>query len=167
MVARRNYQFFFSINRQIEAKNYCTAIEPPLLLFLRVVVQETLEKSKYVKKRKKINCRWILVVISIKERTITVIGPLVQNTMWADASARKGVQVGLEIMRWKFNVQVQHMTKVKITHVKQPNAISCGAMVCYYAEKIINNDIFLFYVCTLHRRIQTLVKHIRWSFLWM
>ena len=49
--------------------------------------------------KKKINCRWILVVISIKEGTITVIGPLVQNTMLADASARKGVQVGLEIMR--------------------------------------------------------------------
>ena len=39
------------------------------------------------------------------------------------------------------------MTKINITHVKQPHAISCGAMVCYYAEKIISGNIFwLFYV---------------------
>ena len=82
------------------------------------------------------NCHWILVVVSIKERTIAVMDPLVKNTIWADASVRKGVEVGLEIMRLKFNVQGQHMTKFNITHVKQP-------------------------VCTLQRRIQGLVKHQR------
>ena len=39
------------------------------------------------------------------------------------------------------------MTKINMTHVKQPNAISCGAMVCNYAEKIIKDNMFcLFYV---------------------
>ena len=45
------------------------------------------------------NYHWILVVLSIKERTIAVMDPLVKNTMWADASVRKDVEVGLEIMR--------------------------------------------------------------------
>ena len=93
------------------------------------------------------NRYWILVVVSIKERTIAVMDPLVKNTVWADASVRKGVAVGLEIMRLKFNVQAQDMTKINITHVKQPDAINCGAMVCHYAEKIISGNIFwLFYV---------------------
>ena len=68
--------------------------------------------------------------------------PLVKNTVWVDASVRKGLNVGLEIMRLKFNVQAEDMTKINITHVKQPDAISCGAMVCYYAEKIISSNIF-------------------------
>ena len=108
------------------------------------------------------NCHWILVVVSIKERTITVMDPLAKNTMWADASVRKNVEVGLEIMRLKFNVKAQHRTKINIAHVKQSDAISCGAMVCYYAEKIISGNIFwLFYVCALQRRIQGLVKYQR------
>ena len=61
------------------------------------------------------NCHWILVVFSIKERTIAVMDPLVKNTVWADASVRKGVDVGLEIMRLKFNVQAEDMTKMIIT----------------------------------------------------
>ena len=93
------------------------------------------------------NCHWILVVVSIKERTITVMDPLVKNAMWTNASVRKGVEVGLEIMRLKFNVQAQNMTKINITHVKQPDAINCGEMVCHYIEKIISGNIFwLFYV---------------------
>ena len=93
------------------------------------------------------NCHWILVVVSIKERIIAVMDPLVKNTVLADASVRKGVAVGLEIMRLKFNVQAQDMTKINITHVKQPDAIICGAVVCYYAEKIISgNNFWLFYV---------------------
>ena len=79
--------------------------------------------------------------------------------MLADASVRKRLEVGLEIMRLKFNAQAQHMTKINITHVQQPDAVSCGAMVFYYAEKIISGNIFWsFYVCTLQRRIQGLVK---------
>ena len=93
------------------------------------------------------NCHWILVVVSIKERTIAVMDPLVKNTMWTNAFVRKGVEAGLEIIRLKFNVQAQDMTKINITHVKQPDAINCGAMVCYYAEKIISGNIFwLLYV---------------------
>ena len=93
------------------------------------------------------NCHWILVVVSIKERTIAVMDPLVKNAMWTNAFVRKGVEAGLEIMRLKFNVQAQDMTKINITHVKQPDAINCGAMVCYYAEKIISGNIFwLLYV---------------------
>ena len=64
--------------------------------------------------------------------------PLVKKIMWADASVREGVEVGLAIMRLKFNVQVQNTTKVNITHLKQPDAINCGTMVCYYAEKILH-----------------------------
>ena len=64
------------------------------------------------------------------------MNPLVKNTMWADASVRKGVEVKLEIMTLKFNIQTQHVTKVNITQVSQPDAISCDATVCYYAEKI-------------------------------
>ena len=45
------------------------------------------------------NYHRILVVLSIKERTIAVMDPLVKNIMWADASVRKDVEVGLEIMR--------------------------------------------------------------------
>ena len=44
--------------------------------------------------------------------------------------------------------------------MKKADAISCGAMVCYYAEKVIYGDIYiyiyiyiLFYVYTLQRRI--------------
>ena len=44
------------------------------------------------------NCHWILVVVSIKERTIAVLDPLVKNTMWGDASVCKGFKVELEIM---------------------------------------------------------------------
>ena len=45
------------------------------------------------------NCHWILVVVSIKERTIAVMDLLVKNTVWADTSVHKGVDVGLEIIR--------------------------------------------------------------------
>ena len=86
------------------------------------------------------SCHWILVVVSIKERTIAVMDLLVKNTVWANTSVRKGVDVGLEMIRLKFNVE--DMTKINVTHVKQPNAISCGAMVCYYAEKIISGKFF-------------------------
>ena len=68
--------------------------------------------------------------------------PLVKNTMWAHASVRKGFEVGLEIMRLKFNDQAQHMTKINIAHVKQPDAKSCGEIVRYYAEKIIRGNVF-------------------------
>ena len=94
------------------------------------------------------DCHWILFVVSIKERTIAVMNPFVKNTMWADASVRKGVEVELNIMRLKVSVQAQDMTKVNITHVKQPDAISGGARVCYNAEKIISGNIFCFF--TLH-----------------
>ena len=86
------------------------------------------------------------MVVSINERTKAVMDPLVKNTMFANASVQKGVEVGLEIRRLKFNVQVQHMTKVNTTNVKQHDAISCGAMVCYYEGKIINGHIFVFYL---------------------
>ena len=56
----------------------------------------------------------------------------------------KGVEVGLEIMRVKFNVQAQHITKVNFTPTKQPDAISSGALMCYYAGKIINGNIYIF-----------------------
>ena len=99
------------------------------------------------------NCHWILVVVSIKERTIAVMDPLVKNAMWTNAFVRKGVEAGLEIMRLKFNVQAQDMTKINITHVKQPDAINCGAMVCYYAEKIISGNIFWFFYVAHFRGI--------------
>ena len=54
----------------------------------------------------------------------------------------------LDIMRLKFNVQAQYKTKVNITHVKQRDSVSCGTIVCYYTEKIINGN-FLF-VLRLH-----------------
>ena len=34
--------------------------------------------------------------------------PLVKNTMWVNASVRKGFEVGSEIMRLTFDVQAQH-----------------------------------------------------------
>ena len=48
---------------------------------------------------------------SIKERTIVVMDPLIKNTMGTDASVCKGVDVGLNIKKWKCNVQTQHMAK--------------------------------------------------------
>ena len=54
----------------------------------------------------------------------------------------------MDIMRLKFNVQAQYKTKVNITHVKQRDSVSCGTIVCYYTEKIINGN-FLF-VLRLH-----------------
>ena len=67
--------------------------------------------------------------------------------MWADASVHKGVEAELEIMRLNFDIQAQDMTKINITHVKQPDAISCVVIVCHYAGKIISGNIFwLFYV---------------------
>ena len=50
------------------------------------------------------NCYWILVVVSIKERTIAVMDPLVKNTIWANASVHKDVEFVLEIMRLKFKI---------------------------------------------------------------
>ena len=102
------------------------------------------------------NCHWILVVVFIEERTIAVMDPLVKNATWADASVRKVVEVGLEIMRLKLNVQAQDITKINIVHVKQPDVIRCGAVVCYYAEKIISGNIFwLFYVAHFRGVLRT------------
>ena len=72
------------------------------------------------------NCHLILVVVSIKERNIVVTSPLIKNTVWADASVRKGVDVGLEIIRLKFNVQDEDMTKINTTHVKQSTLRNIG-----------------------------------------
>ena len=71
--------------------------------------------------------------------------PLVKNTMWADASVRKGVEVALEIMRLKFNVQAQDITKLDITHVKQPVAVQW----CVTMQKKLSGVIF-FGCFTLH-----------------
>ena len=60
--------------------------------------QDILRKSMIIIPFNPNNCSWILVVVSIKERTIAVMDPLVKNTVWADASVRKGVGNGLEIM---------------------------------------------------------------------
>ena len=146
--ARRNYNFFFyQLTNRNEELLYCDSTAT-------LVVSEDksfrkLWKDQDISKKSMIiipfnpnNCHWILVVVSIKERAIAVMDPHVKNSMWADASVRKGVEVRLEIMRLKFNDQAQYMIKIYITHVKQPDAISCGAMVCYYAEKIISCNFF-------------------------
>lgn len=56
---------------------------------------------------------------------------------------RKTVEVGLEIIRSKYNVYTQQMTKDNIINAKQSDAIGCVVMVFYYAEKITNDDIFV------------------------
>ena len=42
------------------------------------------------------------------------------------------------------------MTKVNVIHVKKSDTISCGAMVCYYTEKVIYGNIYIFFVLHLH-----------------
>lgn len=56
---------------------------------------------------------------------------------------RKTVEVVLEIVRSKYNVYTQQMTKDNIINVRQSDAIGCVVTVFYYAEKITNDDIFV------------------------
>ena len=143
--------FFYQLTNRKEELPYCDSTAA-------LVVSEgrsfrKLWKDQAISKKSMIiiplnpnDCHWILFVVSIKERTIAVMNPFVKNTMWADASVRKGVEVELNIMRLKVSVQAQDMTKVNMTHVKQPDAISCGGRVCYNAEKIISGNIFCFFI---------------------
>ena len=96
--------FFYQLTNRNEELLYCNSTAA-------LVVSEgksfrKLWKDQDISKKSMIiipfnpnNYHWILVVLSIKERTIAVMDPLVKNIMWADASVRKDVEVGLEIMR--------------------------------------------------------------------
>ena len=93
------------------------------------------------------NSHWILIVINIERKTIAVLDPLVTDTVWTGTSTCKGFQVGMDIMKLKFNIDFQDVKKVNIKHHKQPDGISCGVLVCFYAEQIIKGSkSFVFYV---------------------
>ena len=87
------------------------------------------------------NSHWILVVVNISERTIGVLDPLTTDTHWTDTSVQRRYRIGLNLMQMKFGLT--NVKRVNIRHVKQPDNSSCGVLVCYYAEQMINGNVFL------------------------
>ena len=86
------------------------------------------------------NCHWILVVVNISERANGILDSLATDTHWTNTSVQRGYRIGLSLMQMKFGLTKQ----VNIKLVKQPDNSSCGVMVCYYAEQIINSNVFLY-----------------------
>ena len=89
------------------------------------------------------NCHWILVVVNISETAIGSLDPLETDTHWTDTSVQRGYRIGSSLMQMKFGLK--DVKQVNIRHVKQPDNSSCGVMVCYYAEQIINVYVFLYF----------------------
>ena len=85
------------------------------------------------------NCHWLLVVLKIHRKEISALDPLLADTNWSDKSIQKGYRVGSTIMEIKFGIN--NATKANVKHTKQSDSISCGVMICYYADQIINGNI--------------------------
>ena len=64
------------------------------------------------------NSHWILIVINIERKTIAVLDPLVTDTVWTGTSTCKGFQVGMDIMKLKFNIDFQDVKKVNTLKVQ-------------------------------------------------
>ena len=84
------------------------------------------------------NCHWLLVVLKIHRKEISVLDPLVADTNWSDKSIQESYRVGSIIMETKFGIN--NATKANVKHTKQSDSISCGVMICYYADQIINGN---------------------------
>ena len=79
-----------------------------------------------------------MIVLKIHRKEISVLDPLVADTSWFDKSVEKGYQVSSIIMETKFGIN--NATKANVKHTKQPDNISFGVMICYYADQIINGN---------------------------
>ena len=75
-------------------------------------------------------------------RAIGVLDLLATDTHWTDTSVQRGYRIGLSLMQMKFGLT--YVKQVNIRLVKQPDNSSCGVMVCYYAEQIVNGNVFLY-----------------------
>ena len=84
------------------------------------------------------NCHWLLIVWKIHRKEILVLDPLVADTNWSDKSFQKVYRVDSIIMETKFGIN--KATKANVKHTKQAGSISCGVMICYYADQIINGN---------------------------
>ena len=84
------------------------------------------------------NCHWLLIVLKIHRKEISVLDPLIANTNWSDKSIENGYRVGSIIIETKFGIN--NATKANIKHTKQSDSISFGVMICYYADQIINSN---------------------------
>ena len=89
------------------------------------------------------SCHCILVVVNISERAIAVLDSLVTNTRWTDTSAQGGYRISLSLIQMKFGLT--DVKQLNVRHVKQPDSSSCGVYVCYYAEQIINGNVFMYF----------------------
>ena len=83
-------------------------------------------------------CQWLLVVLKVHRKEISVLDPLVTDTNWSNKSIQKGYRISSIIMETKFGIN--NATKVNVKHTKQSDSISCGVMICYYADQIINGN---------------------------
>ena len=79
-----------------------------------------------------------MIVLKIHRKEILVLDPLVADTNWSDKSIQKGYRVDSIIMETKFGIN--NATKANVKHTKQSDSISCGVMICYYADQIINGN---------------------------
>ena len=79
-----------------------------------------------------------MIVLKIHRKEILVLDPLVADTNWSDKSIQKGYRVDSIIMETKFGIN--NATKANVKHTKQAGSISCGVMICYYADQIINGN---------------------------
>ena len=84
------------------------------------------------------NCHWLLIVLKIHKKEISVLDPLVVDTNWSDKWVQNGYRVGSIIMETKFGIN--NSTKANVKHTKQSDSISCGVMICYYVDQIINSN---------------------------
>ena len=86
------------------------------------------------------NCHWLLIILNIDQKTISVLDPLLRDTNWSNTSVKKAFQVGVRIMETKFDIA--NVTKANMKHIPQSDSVSCGVMVCYYASQIIKGNTF-------------------------
>ena len=76
------------------------------------------------------NMHWLLVAIFVKDCKIVVMDPM-HNNECSDAQA---VDVGKALFAKKFHTG--NLSVVTMDHITQKDSISCGVLVCYYAQQL-------------------------------
>ena len=79
---------------------------------------------------------WILLVLDIKERSVTVLDPMVKNLKGNEVPVKSAIEVARSIFNKKFDV-TDVTIKLDVLHITQQDGYNCGAFICYYANQIV------------------------------
>ena len=77
---------------------------------------------------------WILIAISVIDKKLCILDPLHQKVQPSESSYKKAMTIASHILKSKFDID--DFTVVNLDHSLQSDSVSCGVLVCYYAEQL-------------------------------